>query len=70
MMDYVTAIVVSCVMNDTGLSVGEAMKIFYNSKVYDLLCDVETGLYRESGAYVYDLFKIEREHGSLVQIEI
>jgi len=35
-----------------------------------LVCDIETGLYRESGGYVHDLYKIEKEHGRLVQLEI
>jgi hypothetical protein len=46
------------------------MKAFYNSEVFDRLCDIETGLYRESGGYVYDLYKTEHEHGHLVQLEI
>ena len=70
MMDYVTSVVVCCIMKDTGLSVNEAMKAFYNSEVFDRLCDIETGLYRESGGYVHDLYKIEKEHGRLVQMEI
>jgi len=70
MTDYVTAVVVSCIMKDTGLSVSEAMKAFYNSEVFDRLCDIETGLYSESGSYVHDLYKIEKEHGRLVQMEI
>ena len=70
MIDYVTTSVVRCIIEETGLSAGEAMKAFYNSEVFDRLCDVETGLYRESGGYVYDLYKIECEHGRLIQMEI
>ena len=70
MMDYVTAVVVTCIMKDSGLSAEQAMNIFYNSEVFEWLCDVETGLYRESGGYVHDLYKIEREHGRLIQLEI
>ena len=70
MIDYITSTVVSCIMNEKGLSADEAMKIFYNSEVFNRLCDIETGLYRESGGYVYDLYKIELEHGHLVQLEI
>ena len=70
MMDFVTGTVVSCIINDTGLSPAEAMKAFYNSQVFNRLCDIETGLYRESGGYVYDLYKIEVKHGRLVQLEI
>ena len=70
MMDLVTATVISCIMEDSDLPADEAMKIFYNSQVFNRLCDIETGLYRESGGYVYDLYKIEQEHGRLVQLEI
>ena len=70
MTEYVTATVVSCIMEDKGLPADEAMKAFYNSEVFDRLCDIETGLYRESGGYVYDLYKIEQEYGRLVQLEI
>jgi len=69
MIDYVISVNVDCIMKDQGLSADEAMKTFYNSQVFDRLCDVETGLYRESGGYVYDLYKIESEHGRLVQLE-
>jgi len=57
MIDLVAADVVSAIMEDTAFSVQEAMKAFYNSDVFDRLCDTETGLYRESGGYVYDLYK-------------
>jgi hypothetical protein len=70
MMDYVTASVVICIMEDTGLNTDEAMKAFYNSEVFDRLCDIETGLYRESGGYVYDLYKDEQKYGRLIQLEV
>ena len=70
MMDYVTSVVVSCIVKDDALPVEEAMKVFYNSHVFDRLRDVDTGLYRESGAYVYELYKTEKKHGRLVQEEI
>jgi hypothetical protein len=69
MIDYVTSVNIDCIMKDQGLTAEEAMKVFYNSQVFNRLCDIETGLYRESGGYVYDLYKIEREHGRLVQLE-
>ena len=70
MMDYVTSVVVSCIIKDDCLSVDKALKVFYNSEVFDRLRDVETGLYRESGAYVYELYKTEKKYGRLVQEEI
>jgi hypothetical protein len=70
MIDLVTADIIDAIVEETNASVQEAMKTFYESEVFDRLCDTETGLYRESGGYVYDLFKIERKHGHLVQVEI
>jgi hypothetical protein len=70
MMEYVTSDVVSCIMEETGISAAEAMKAFYNSEVFERLRDTETGLYRESGGYVYELYKTECKYGHLVQEEI
>jgi len=67
MVELVTADVIACIMEETGASVQEAMKAFYNSEVFDRLCDFETGLYRESGGYIHDLYSIERKNGRLTQ---
>ncbi|MCL2137950.1 MAG: hypothetical protein FWH41_00285 [Treponema sp.] len=69
MKDFVTTDVILAIIEDTGIAVEQAMKDFYNSEVFDRLCDTETGLYRESGGYVYELYKTEKKHGRLVQIE-
>ena len=45
------------------------MNLFYNSAVFGKLQDVETGLFLESSAYVYDLFRDERQFGRIVQRE-
>lgn len=39
----------------------EAMDIVYNSKTYESLCDLETHLYYESPAYIYEMLKEEIE---------
>jgi hypothetical protein len=65
----VTADIVWYITEDFGTAESEAMKQFYRSCVFEKLMDFETGLYRESSAYVYDLYKIEKEHGYLVQLE-
>lgn len=57
MMEFVTADVVSAIIEDNAVSVQEAMSVFYNSEVFDRLCDPETGLYRESSGYVYAMYK-------------
>jgi 3-hydroxyacyl-CoA dehydrogenase len=70
MMDLIASDVVAAIIEDTGVSAQEAMKAFYNSEVFQRLTDAGTGLYSQSGGYVYDLYKIEKEHGRLVQMEI
>ena len=57
MIELVTADVMSAITEENAISVQEAMKIFYNSEVFSILCDTETGLYRESGGYIYNLYK-------------
>jgi hypothetical protein len=67
--EMVTADIIWYLTQNAGVSEVEAMKQFYGSEVFAKLMDFETGIYRESPAYVYDLFKIEKEHGRLVQLE-
>ncbi|MCL2190619.1 MAG: hypothetical protein FWB79_01355 [Treponema sp.] len=57
MMELVTADVVSAIMEGSAVSAKEAMRLFYNSEVFERLCDPETGLYRESGGYVHELYR-------------
>jgi hypothetical protein len=54
---FVSRNVISYIAEDTGVDIKTAMKIFYSSEIFDKLQDTETGLYRESAGYVYDLFK-------------
>jgi hypothetical protein len=67
--EFVTADVISSIMEDTGISADEAMDRFYNSQVFEGLEDAGTGLYRESSRYVYDLYKDECKYGRIVQSE-
>lgn len=61
---------VDMLTTDKSIGYDEAMNIFYNSEVFEKLQDVETGLYLESSAYVYDLFKDETNFGHIIQAEI
>lgn len=58
------------ITTEKSIEYDEAMNQFYNSEVFEKLQDKETGLYKESPAYVYDLFKDECNFGYLVQAEI
>jgi len=57
MMELVTSDVISAIMEENAVTMQEAMKLFYNSEAFERLYDPETGLYRESGSYVYNLYK-------------
>jgi hypothetical protein len=67
---FVTADVIYYIVQDTGIDIKEAMRQFYSSEVFDRLADTETGLYRESASFVYNLYKTELEYGRLVQLEV
>lgn len=46
-------------MLDNSLDIAEALKIIYQSKVYQQLQDEDGGLYSQSPSYVYELLKQE-----------
>jgi hypothetical protein len=63
--EFLTADIIAFIMEDSGVPADEAMNQFYNSEVFDRIEDAETGLYRESSGYVYDLYKNERKYGHI-----
>ena len=52
---------IKIVIEEENKTMEEAMDIIYNSKTFELLCDLETHLYSESPAYVYEMLKQEIE---------
>ena len=70
LIGFVIQDVVEMITNDQGIEYDEAMNKFYSSEVFEKLQNHETGLYRESSAYVYDLFRDEMNFGHIVQAEI
>ena len=69
LMEYIIQDVVEYTAADLDVEYDHAMNLFYNSAVLGKLLDPETGLYTESSAYVYDLFRDERQFGRIVQQE-
>lgn len=57
-------------VEDNSIPIAEAMEKVYSSAIFEKLSDYRTGLYRESSAYVYELFKDELVEGKLVQKEL
>lgn len=47
-------------IEDEDLTIDEALHIIYESKAYENLQDIETGLQCYSPSYVYELLKRER----------
>ena len=70
LIEFVIQDVVEMITNDQGIEYDEAMNKFYSSEVFEKLQNHETGLDRESSAYVYDLFRDEMNFGHIVQAEI
>ena len=70
LVECITSDIVSFIVEDEKLPINEALARLYNSQTFSKLNDLETGLYLESPTYVYDIYKNEQEHGSLVQEEI
>ena len=62
--------VLKYMIEDLKLSIVDAMRQFYASAVFEKLQDFETGLYLESPAYIYEMYKGELEEHGIVQDEI
>ena len=59
LVEYTTKDIVNYLMEDKRIPLDSAMNIFYNSSLFDKLQDIETGLYLQGSAYVYDILKDE-----------
>ena len=70
LIEYMIQDIVELLTVEQGIEYDEAMNKFYNSEVFEKLQDKDTGLYLESPAYVYDLFRDEMNFGHIVQAEI
>lgn len=60
MIEYTTQEVIRYLIEDDNISMEQAMEQFYMSHIFDKLNDVETGLYLEGSAYIYELLKREK----------
>jgi len=69
LMEYTTQDIIAYLVEDNDMDFIDAMREFYASETCTKLFDEETGLYLESSAYLYDIFKNELQAGSLIQLE-
>ena len=70
MIEYMVQDLVEIISETQSLEYEHAMSLLYNSEIYNKLLDIETGLYRESPAYVYGLLQDELNFGHIVQAEL
>ena len=70
LIEYSIQDIIEYIVTDLRVEFDEAMRLFYGSKTFDKLTDIETGLYLESSAYVYGIFQDELNFGDIVQAEI
>jgi hypothetical protein len=61
MVETLTRELITRLMEDRSLTMREAMDIVYNSKTYSALNNLDTGLYFQSPAYVFDVLEEELE---------
>jgi len=70
LIEYTTRDIIEYYIIDEKAEMKGAIALFYNSQISEKLNDIETGLYLESSAYVYDLFRDELRYGRIVQKEV
>ena len=59
MVETLTRELIARLMEDRSLPMREAMDVVYNSRTYAALNNLNTGLYFQSPAYVYDVLEEE-----------
>ena len=60
LLEMVTADLCACVMKYEGVTMQEALHAVYQSRLYGMMQDPKTLLYRESALYLYDMLCEER----------
>jgi hypothetical protein len=69
LIEGITQDLIKFLCEEKSFSIEKSMDIIYNSSVFEKLIDVETGLYRESSSYIYELLSDELNEGELIQKE-
>jgi hypothetical protein len=59
LVGFVTAEIISHIMEDEQLDEAQAFRRFYSSRLSDKMEDFNTWYYKESPAYLYEIYKSE-----------
>lgn len=70
MIEYMVQDLIEMLTEEQKTEYDSAMHTIYDSEIYEKILDIETGLYRESPAYVYGLLQDELHFGRIVQAEV
>ena len=65
LIEGITKDIIAYIMEDEDVDLSTAITQFHNSETFAKLSDENTGLYIESPAYVYEIFKDEMKYGRL-----
>ena len=60
MIEYTTQEVVRYLIEENDITMEQALNQFYMSETFEKLNDIETGLYLEGSAYIYEMLKREQ----------
>lgn len=55
--------IIDLIMSNDGLSDIKSLETFYHSKTFELLSNIETGLWHLSPLTIYNMWKAEKETG-------
>ncbi|MDR0471291.1 MAG: hypothetical protein LBH79_06175 [Nitrososphaerota archaeon] len=67
LIQHLTVDLANFLVKEQKKTIAEALNIVYNSTTFAKICDVRTGLYRESAGYNYDILQDELRHGRFGQ---
>lgn len=65
MIEEISKEIVLLLMEEHRMDMGEALKTLYTSDTYTRLINLETGLYAQSTAYVYEYLEKELATGKM-----
>ena len=65
LVEGITKDIIAYIMDDEGVDLSTAITQFHNSETFTKLSDENTGLYIESSAFVYEIFKDEVRFGKI-----
>lgn len=63
MIEYTIQEVVRYLVEDSRITIEQAMEQFYLSRVFEILTGIKTGLYLEGSTYIYEMLKRELLNG-------